>query len=67
MGDIFESEESGGDVSIISCFAEAFPEKEPNASKLHGQCHLSVDIVCERSEVRQKFHPLVVVIVVAVN
>ena len=52
-------------MSIISCFAEAFPEKEPNASKLHGQCHMSVDIVCERSEVRQKFHPLVVVIVVA--
>jgi len=31
---IFTSKESGGDVRVTSCFAEAFPKKEPNAGKL---------------------------------
>ena len=48
---IFKSKETGGDVSVISCFVEAFPEREPNSGKLPlDQSHLRVDIVCERSD-----------------
>lgn len=50
-GGIFKSKETGGEVSVISCFVEAFPEREPNSGKLPlNQSHLRVDIVCERSD-----------------
>ena len=48
--DIFESE-AGSDVCVINCFAEAFPEREPNSGKLPmDQSHFRVDFVCERSD-----------------
>ena len=48
--DIFKSK-AGDHIRVINCFAEAFPEREPNAGQLPmDQTHLRVDIVCERSD-----------------
>ena len=47
--DIFQS--GAGQVCVINCFVEAFPEREPNSRKLpKDQSHLRVDIVRERSD-----------------
>ena len=49
--DIFKSEERGVEICVINCFAEAFPEREPNSGRLsRTQSHLRVDFVCERSD-----------------
>ena len=40
------SEETGREVTFVSCFVEAFPEREPNSGQLPmDQSHLRVDIV----------------------
>jgi hypothetical protein len=43
---------------VTDFFAEAFPEREPNGSKLVGQCQLRVDFVCTRVDgTSVRLHP----------